>query len=365
MTAGASSTTPAASSAEPARRHARPAPARRPSPRTGLGALGRACPRRAGPDDRARRAAGRRRRRCWAGSATPGCVPPVALLGYVASRPDAGRVLAARRVQPGVAGGPLGRRARRPTGATDRRAGSVGRWRRADDRSAGEARGSTRSPRWPRRRASPTPSGGGRTSSSTAATACRRSPPSARRWPRCGPARARPPYDALREAHMRRRDPRRPGRRRSGRGGRGLRGLARAGARPDAVATAAADAACWPGAARSRCEAALTLGAVERPPAASRATGYGAGVASPGWYRHVFRHPGPDGVTRFFVDAAHALRAPRVGGLARPLIAAARLRRRRGRAARAARGPVWTRCSMPRPPLSGALPGRCRRSSTS
>jgi hypothetical protein len=40
----------------------------------------------------------------------------------------------------------------------------------------------------------------------------------------------------------------------------------------------------------------------------SAATGYGAGVRSPGWYDHVFRHPGPEGVSRFFVDAAHALR---------------------------------------------------------
>ena len=39
-----------------------------------------------------------------------------------------------------------------------------------------------------------------------------------------------------------------------------------------------------------------------------RVTGYGAGVTSPGWYDHVFRHPGPDGVSRFFVAAAHALR---------------------------------------------------------
>src|SRR5690606_9279175 len=29
-------------------------------------------------------------------------------------------------------------------------------------------------------------------------------------------------------------------------------------------------------------------------------SGYGAGVRSPGWYDHVFRHPGPDGVARFF-----------------------------------------------------------------
>ena len=38
------------------------------------------------------------------------------------------------------------------------------------------------------------------------------------------------------------------------------------------------------------------------------ASGYGAGVDSPGWYRHVFEHPGPDGVARFLVDAARLLR---------------------------------------------------------
>ena len=48
------------------------------------------------------------------------------------------------------------------------------------------------------------------------------------------------------------------------------------------------------------------------------ATGYGAGVRSPGWYDHVFRHPGPEGVARFFVDAARVLRAVRPAGLARP-----------------------------------------------
>lgn len=37
-------------------------------------------------------------------------------------------------------------------------------------------------------------------------------------------------------------------------------------------------------------------------------TGYGAGVQSPGWYRHVFRHPGSGGVERWFVDAARELR---------------------------------------------------------
>jgi hypothetical protein len=56
-----------------------------------------------------------------------------------------------------------------------------------------------------------------------------------------------------------------------------------------------------------------------------RSTGYGAGVAHPGWYRHVFRHPGPDGVTRFFVDAADALRRRGLAASPDHLIAASRL----------------------------------------
>ena len=56
-----------------------------------------------------------------------------------------------------------------------------------------------------------------------------------------------------------------------------------------------------------------------------RATGYGAGVVSPGWYDHVFRHPGPEGVSRFFVDAAHALRRRGMPASPDHLIAASRL----------------------------------------
>jgi hypothetical protein len=56
-----------------------------------------------------------------------------------------------------------------------------------------------------------------------------------------------------------------------------------------------------------------------------RVTGYGAGVTSPGWYAHVFRHPGPDGVARFFVDAAHALRRHGLPASPDHLIAASRL----------------------------------------
>lgn len=54
-------------------------------------------------------------------------------------------------------------------------------------------------------------------------------------------------------------------------------------------------------------------------------SGYGAGVDSPGWYRHVFDHPGDEGVARFFVDAARLVRER--GGSASPdeLIAGTRL----------------------------------------
>ena len=54
-------------------------------------------------------------------------------------------------------------------------------------------------------------------------------------------------------------------------------------------------------------------------------SGYAAGVESPGWYRHVFDHPGSDGVARFFVDAARLVRQR--GGAASPdhLIAGTRL----------------------------------------
>ena len=56
-----------------------------------------------------------------------------------------------------------------------------------------------------------------------------------------------------------------------------------------------------------------------------RGTGYGAGVVSPGWYDHVFRHPGADGVSRFFVDAAHALRRHGMPASPDHVIAASRL----------------------------------------
>jgi hypothetical protein len=57
----------------------------------------------------------------------------------------------------------------------------------------------------------------------------------------------------------------------------------------------------------------------------STASGYGAGVRSPGWYDHVFRNPGTDGIARFFVDAAQVLRASDLPASPDHLIAATRM----------------------------------------
>lgn len=54
-------------------------------------------------------------------------------------------------------------------------------------------------------------------------------------------------------------------------------------------------------------------------------SGYGAGVDSPGWYRHVHEHPGADGVSRFLVDAARLLRDRGLSASPDHLIAATRL----------------------------------------
>lgn len=53
-------------------------------------------------------------------------------------------------------------------------------------------------------------------------------------------------------------------------------------------------------------------------------TGYGAGVRSPGWYAHVFRHPGTQGVSRWFVGAGRMLREQGMSASPDHLIAATR-----------------------------------------
>jgi hypothetical protein len=54
-------------------------------------------------------------------------------------------------------------------------------------------------------------------------------------------------------------------------------------------------------------------------------SGYGAGVESPGWYAHVFEHPGADGVGRFFVESARVLRSHGLSASPDHLIAGTRL----------------------------------------
>lgn len=54
------------------------------------------------------------------------------------------------------------------------------------------------------------------------------------------------------------------------------------------------------------------------------ASGYGAGVRSPGWYAHVFEHPGPAGVSQWFVQVARLLRDHGMSASPDHLIAATR-----------------------------------------
>jgi hypothetical protein len=54
-------------------------------------------------------------------------------------------------------------------------------------------------------------------------------------------------------------------------------------------------------------------------------SGYGAGVESPGWYAHVFDHPGADGVGSFFVESARVLRSRGLAASPDHLIAGTRL----------------------------------------
>ncbi len=57
----------------------------------------------------------------------------------------------------------------------------------------------------------------------------------------------------------------------------------------------------------------------------TRTSGYGAGVLSPAWYAHVDAHPGPDRVSRWFVDAARLLRDRGMATSPDHLIAGARM----------------------------------------
>lgn len=86
--------------------------------------------------------------------------------------------------------------------------------------------------------------------------------------------------------------------------------------------TASADAATLRGLRKVKAAAAWVPWTHRR---LTRRAGYGAGVDSPGWYRHVHDHPGRDGVARFFVSAAHTLRERGLAASPDHLIAGTRL----------------------------------------
>ncbi|MCU1368615.1 MAG: hypothetical protein JWN39_4254 [Ilumatobacteraceae bacterium] len=57
----------------------------------------------------------------------------------------------------------------------------------------------------------------------------------------------------------------------------------------------------------------------------ANAAGYGAGVTAPGWYHHLFTHPGPDTIARWFTEAAQLLRAHDYAASAADVVEATRL----------------------------------------
>jgi hypothetical protein len=57
----------------------------------------------------------------------------------------------------------------------------------------------------------------------------------------------------------------------------------------------------------------------------ANASGYGAGVTSPGWYHHLFTNPGPDTVAHWFTLAARLLRAAGYSASAADVVEATRL----------------------------------------
>ena len=57
----------------------------------------------------------------------------------------------------------------------------------------------------------------------------------------------------------------------------------------------------------------------------ANATGYRAGVTAPGWYHHLFTHPGPDTIARWFTESARLLRAHDYAASAADVVEATRL----------------------------------------
>jgi hypothetical protein len=88
------------------------------------------------------------------------------------------------------------------------------------------------------------------------------------------------------------------------------------------TSTAAADARTLRGLPRTKVAVSWVPWTHQRLAASG---GYGAGVRSPGWYHHVFEHPGSDGVARFFVSVAQVLREAGLPASPDHLVSATRL----------------------------------------
>lgn len=88
------------------------------------------------------------------------------------------------------------------------------------------------------------------------------------------------------------------------------------------TATAATDARTLRGLPKAKIALGWVPWTQQRLAASTR---YGAGVRSPGWYHHVFQHPGPDGVAQFYVAAARVLRDAGLSASPDHLVAATRM----------------------------------------
>ena len=135
-----------------------------------------------------------------------------------------------------------------------------------------------------------------------------------------------PPREAMREAHMRREI--RRARREGYPTAAVIAGAWHVPALDVAITTDSADQALLRGRPKAKVAVAWVPWSDER---LASSTGYAAGVQSPGWYQHVYTHPGADGVGRVFIELAqrlprgvtrrgdrrHATRR-RSGGAARP-----------------------------------------------
>ncbi|MEO1059424.1 MAG: DUF5682 family protein, partial [Actinomycetota bacterium] len=129
-----------------------------------------------------------------------------------------------------------------------------------------------------------------------------------------------PRREAMREAHMR------SELRRAARDGyttiAAVVGAWHVPALDPAATTVAADTHTLRGRPRAKVAVAWVPWSHER---LATTSGYAAGVRSPGWYAHVFAHPGPDGVGRFFVQFAQMLRSEGLAASPDEVIAGTRL----------------------------------------